>query len=73
MIEWQCPCPACMGTLEPPEPTAEEEEAFFASRCNRLLVGQGDETYDPCCMLDAGHDGPCNKYFGTEARGDETS
>lgn len=27
--------------------------------CGRLLVGQGDDTYDPLCVLPAGHDGLC--------------
>jgi hypothetical protein len=27
--------------------------------CGRLLVGQGDDTYDPTCVLPAGHKGVC--------------
>ncbi len=27
--------------------------------CGRLLVGQGDDTYDPCCGLPERHDGAC--------------
>lgn len=27
--------------------------------CGRLLVGQGDDTYDPLCVLKPGHDGAC--------------
>lgn len=27
--------------------------------CGRLLVGQGDDTYDPLCRLPLGHEGPC--------------
>lgn len=27
--------------------------------CGRLLVGQGDDTYDPTCVRPEGHDGLC--------------
>lgn len=27
--------------------------------CGRLLVGLGDDTYDPECVLPTGHGGPC--------------
>jgi hypothetical protein len=27
--------------------------------CGRLLVGQGDDTYDPVCLRPLGHEGPC--------------
>lgn len=27
--------------------------------CGRLLVGQGDDTYDPICVLPSGHTGIC--------------
>lgn len=27
--------------------------------CGRLLVGRGDDTYDPKCVLPAGHGGSC--------------
>lgn len=27
--------------------------------CSRLLVGCGDDTYDPLCTLVSGHEGPC--------------
>lgn len=27
--------------------------------CGRLLVGQGDDTYDPLCVLKPGHDDVC--------------
>lgn len=28
-------------------------------RCERLLVGQGDDTFDPLCQLARGHSGKC--------------
>lgn len=27
--------------------------------CGRVLVGRGDDTWDPTCTLPAGHVGPC--------------
>jgi hypothetical protein len=30
-----------------------------AQPCGRLLVGQGDDTYDPDCVLPRGHEGLC--------------
>jgi hypothetical protein len=29
------------------------------TRCDRLLVGQGTDVWDPLCVLDAGHTGVC--------------
>lgn len=34
-------------------------EATQRRTCGRLLVGQGDDTYDPECVLPAGHEPPC--------------
>ena len=31
----------------------------YDDRCGRLLVGQGDDTYDPICWLPKGHEGIC--------------
>ena len=69
---YQCPCPQCMGTLEPPEPTEEEILAHFESRCNRLVLrpdkwySARPDIYTPyfSCALDRHHDGPCARYFG---------
>lgn len=30
--------------------------------CNKVLVGQGDDSWDPMCGLPAGHKGPCSAY-----------
>jgi DNA-binding MarR family transcriptional regulator len=35
----------------------EDDEA--EAICGRVLVGRGSDTYDPLCVEDAGHDGPC--------------
>lgn len=32
--------------------------------CGRLLVGQGSDTYDPLCVLPAGHVGICEPEDG---------
>lgn len=29
------------------------------SDCGKIMVGSGDDTYDPICELPAGHDPPC--------------
>jgi hypothetical protein len=31
----------------------------YLAICGRLLVGQGDDTYDPMCARPAGHQGRC--------------
>lgn len=36
-----------------------QREETEPDACGRLLVGQGDDTYDPCCGLPERHDGPC--------------
>jgi hypothetical protein len=33
------------------------------TRCGRLLMGMGDDTYDPECGLPRGHDGACRPTF----------
>lgn len=32
------------------------------AQCGRLLVGQGDDTYDPMCVLPIGHYGTCHPH-----------
>lgn len=39
----------------PPESSQQAEGGL----CGRVLVGQGDDTYDPLCVLPAGHSGSC--------------
>lgn len=33
-----------------------------SDQCGRLLVGQGDDTYDPNCVLPQGHTGQCSPH-----------
>lgn len=76
-----CSEPACI-TDEPLEGwvvaaierLADEDESSGASdedqgaeSCGRLLVGQGSDTYDPLCVLPAGHDGLCKPEEGIDA------
>lgn len=35
------------------------DEQGQTQSCGRLLVGQGSDTYDPLCVLPAGHAGVC--------------
>jgi len=39
MNDWWCPCDACNGTLEPPEPTEDEIEAWLEEREARYQRG----------------------------------
>ncbi len=38
-------------------------------RCERVLVGQGDDTSDPLCQRARGHDGPCRPALSRNAAG----
>lgn len=40
-----------------------EATASVDARCDRLLVGQGGDTYDPTCGLPRGHEGRCVPTF----------
>lgn len=44
-----------------PESSHEDEP-----RCGRIMVGSGDDTYDPTCDLTAGHPGACKSYSATD-------
>jgi hypothetical protein len=39
---------------------ADTETGAGDETCGRLLVGQGDDTYDPLCQLPKGHAGSCS-------------
>lgn len=41
------------------DPCVETDEQDPSAICGRLLVGQGSDTYDPLCVLPAGHAGVC--------------
>jgi hypothetical protein len=41
------------------EQTADGAASALGRVCDRLLIGQGDDTYDPSCQLPAGHEPPC--------------
>lgn len=34
--------------------------------CGQIMVGSGGDTYDPCCELPPGHDGPCRSAGATD-------
>jgi hypothetical protein len=55
ILDWLAPiiCPRCGGTGKDPNEGSDDET------CGRLLVGQGDDTYDPLCVLLKGHAGVC--------------
>lgn len=50
--------PASLIVVPGPTQVASDEQRASAI-CGRLLVGQGDDTYDPMCVLPAGHAGIC--------------
>jgi hypothetical protein len=59
-------CPTCSQAADGPlefgmgdavEPCSDR----FHPGCGRLLVGQGDDTYDPECVLPVNHVGLCRK------------
>lgn len=37
----------------------EDWKIYNIPKCPRLLVGQGNDTYDPECSLPLGHKGVC--------------
>lgn len=51
---WGTPCPPAQPCPCHPEPKAPADDV-----CGRLLIGQGDDTYDPLCVLASGHAGRC--------------
>jgi hypothetical protein len=40
----------------------------MSERCERVMVGCGTDTYDPCCGLPSGHTGVCKSLLAVDAR-----
>ncbi len=44
MDDWICSCPACMGTLSPPEPDEDELEEWIEGQIEKEELGEDDMT-----------------------------
>ena len=70
MTDFTEPCPTCEGTGVPLSSSKKRwternacpdcHEGRVPAKCGRLLVGQGDDTSDPLCLLPVGHVGLCS-------------
>jgi hypothetical protein len=50
-----------MLDLEPSAPPVEYVTAPIG-QCGRTLVGRGGDTWDPVCVREGGHEGPCKPH-----------
>lgn len=55
------------GEIDPPDEAVMEDRPLPPRGCcGRIMVGSGNDTYDPICELHAGHDGFCKSTAATD-------